>query len=144
MIVLDTNVISELMRVAPDARVAACLRARPAEELVTTSISVAEILYGLRCLPMGRRRSDLEVSFGELMRRGLRERLLPFDEAAADVYSGIMAERRRAGRPTGSIDAMIAAIALSRGASVATRNIQHFSDCGIELVDPWAWPDQNA
>ena len=141
MIVLDTNVLSELMRPVPNPSVTSCLLSFPGQELVTTSITVAEILYGLRRLPDGRRRSDLEQSFRELMRRGFRNRLLDFDEAAADAYSGVAADRARAGRSIEVLDAMIAGVALSRGAGVATRNVQHFLDCGLDVVDPWTWPE---
>lgn len=139
MIVLDTNVISELMRAAPDFGVTRCLRAQQQNLLVTTSITVAEILYGIRRLAAGGRRFELEKRFQDLMIRGFRHRLLLFDEAAADAYSGIMADRRRIGRSIEVLDAMIAGIALSRRSRVATRNVDHFEDCGVEVIDPWSW-----
>ena len=138
MIVLDTNVVSELLRTHPDPAVIATLRANPPDALATTTVTVAEILYGVRRLPHGRRRSDLERRFSELMRNGFRERLLMFDEPAAEAYSDIMADRRRVGRPVEVLDTMIAGIALSRGAEVATRNVGHFQDCGVRVTDPWA------
>jgi predicted nucleic acid-binding protein len=137
VIVLDTNVVSELMRAAPDSAVTECLHAKPQNLLTITAISVAEILYGIRRLETGRRRADLEKRFQALMERGFRRRLLLFDEAAADAYSGIMADRRRIGRSIEVLDAMIAGIALSRGAKVATRNMSHFVDCGVEVINPW-------
>lgn len=139
MIVLDTNVISELMRVQPAPEVTSFIDGQPRNNLVTTTITVAEILYGIRRLAMGRRRSDLEASFADLMARGFRDRLLVFDEAAASCYSEITAERRRIGRSIQVFDTMIAGIAFSHGAKVATRNTVHFVDCGVEVVDPWAW-----
>ncbi|MGH6923005.1 MAG: type II toxin-antitoxin system VapC family toxin [Propylenella sp.] len=138
MIVLDSNVVSELMRAAPDPEVVVWLRLQPQSMLVVTTVTVAEVLYGVRRLPLGRRRSDLERRFQELMAHGFRDRLLSFDEAAADAYSNIMTNRRRIGRPIEILDAMIAGIALSRGAEVATRNVPHFLECGLRVVDPWA------
>lgn len=137
MIVLDTNVLSELMRKEPAPQVAACLKSQPVGRLFTTSITVAEILYGIRRLPLGRRRADLEQSFRDLMTRGFRDRLLVFDEAAAEAYSTVMTTRRRIGRPVEVLDAMIAAIALSRNAEVATRNTTDFVECGLQVIDPW-------
>ena len=143
MIVLDTNVISELMRVEPNPRAEACLRAQAQNMLSITSITVAEILYGLRRLPDGRRRADLAKRFYDLMVRGFRERLLVFDEAAADAYAGILADRRRSGHSIEVLDAQIAGIALAHGAQVATRNVLHFVNCGVRVIDPWAWPDSS-
>ncbi len=138
MIVLDTNVLSELMRTQPNRGVVARLRGHPPDILATTTITVAEILYGIRCLPQGGRRSDLERRFQDLMSYGFRERLLVFDEPAAEAYSDIMTSRRRIGRSVEILDTMIAGIALSRGTQVATRNVSHFQDCGVRVIDPWA------
>jgi toxin FitB len=137
MIVLDTNVVSELMRAEPDPTVADRLRALPQDALATTTITVGEILYGIRRLEAGRRRSELERRFQELMLLGFRRRLLQFDEAAAAAYAGLMADRSRIGRSIEVLDAMIAGIAVSRGAQVATRNVRHFVECGIQVIDPW-------
>lgn len=142
MIVLDTNVVSELMRAEPNPTVLQVLRAEPQLTIVVTVITVAEVLYGVRRLSVGRRRSDLERRFQELMARGFRERLLQFDEAAADAYANIMTDRRRIGRSIEVLDAMIAGIALSRGARVATRNVDHFLDCGVQVIDPWIPSDR--
>lgn len=138
MIILDTNVLSELMGTHPNPVVMANLRARPPGSLATTTITVAEILYGVRRLPLGRRRNDLERRFQDLMDHGFRERLIVFDEPAAEAYSDIMSNRRRIGRSVEVLDTMIAGIAVSRGAEVATRNVTHFQDCGVDVIDPWA------
>jgi hypothetical protein len=139
MIVLDTNVVSELMRPEPAPQVTACLRAHGATPLAVTTITVAEILYGIRRLTAGARRSGLEASFFDVMAQGFRGRLLVFDEAAADCFATILVERGRAGRPAPVLDAMIAAIARSRGATVATRHVADFVECGLDVLDPWAW-----
>jgi predicted nucleic acid-binding protein len=137
VIVLDTNVLSELMRSAPDLAVVAWISARPASSIFTTTVTQAEILYGLRLLPSGKQRSRLEVAAGEMFATDFAGRVLPFDQAAAKAYADIAAARRQAGRPIGQFDAQIAAIARSRDAAVATRNIMDFEGCGIGLVDPW-------
>lgn len=137
MIVLDTNVLSEMMRPDPDATVAAWISARPASSLFTTTVTQAEILYGLALLPSTRRRRLLEAAVSEIFATDLAGRVLPFDQAAARSYAEIAAARRRAGRPLAQFDAQIAAIARSRGAGVATRNVTDFEGCGIDVTDPW-------
>jgi toxin FitB len=138
MIVLDTNVISELMRPAPEARVEHWLAAQPTASVFTTTITQAEILYGVALLPEGQRKTELEEAVLEMFREELAERVLPFDAAAARAYATIAADRRRAGRPISQFDAQIAAICRSRGATLATRNMADFDGCGIAKVDPWA------
>jgi predicted nucleic acid-binding protein len=137
VIVLDTNVLSEMMRPAPDATVAAWISTRPASSLFTTMVTQAEILYGLALLPSTRRRRRLEAAVSEMFATDLVGRVLPFDQAAAQSYAEIAAARRRAGRPLAQIDAQIAAIARSRDAGVATRNVADFEGCGIGVIDPW-------
>jgi toxin FitB len=137
MIVLDTNVVSELMRAHPVERVELFFKSQPVDAVVTTSITIAEILYGVRRLPPGRRRSELEKGFAEFLSRGFRETLLPFDADAADRYSQLIVDRQRVGRNIEAFDAMIAAIALCRGAAIATRDVADFQDCGVALINPW-------
>ena len=137
MIVLDTNVISEAMRPAPDAAVMAWLRGQPLSEIATTTVSLAEIDYGLCRIPQGRRRKDLEAKLQTFLARGFRDRMLPFDEAAARLYGSIVTTRQGIGRPIDAFDAMIAAIARSRAAAIATRNVADFEGCGVTVLDPW-------
>lgn len=137
MIVLDTNVLSEIMRREPDAAVAAWISARPASSLFTTTVTQAEILYGVRLLPSAKRRTRLEAVVGDMFTTDFAGRVLPFDQAAAQVYAEIAVARRRAGRPISQFDAQIAAIARSRDAGVATRNGADFEGCGIGVIDPW-------
>src|SRR5262249_34785476 len=103
-----------------------------------TTISQAEFLYGLAILPAGRRRMALEEAARRMFAEDFANRVLPFDSAAAQAFAAIASARRRKGRPIGDLDAQIAAIARSRGAAVATRNVSDFTDCGIEVFDPWA------
>jgi toxin FitB len=137
VIVLDTNVISEVMKPVPDAQVMTWLRGQPLQELTITAVSVAEISYGLRLLPQGRRRSDLAARFRTFLAQGFSDRILAFDAEAADLYGEIVTIRRAAGHPIEAFDAMIAAIARSRTASIATRNVVDFEGCGVPLRDPW-------
>ena len=137
MLIVDTNVISELMRQAPDAGVARWLDAQPLEQLAITAVTVGEILHGLELMPDGRRRTDLSGRFAVVLRRAFSSYVLPFDDAAAVAYARIRGDRGRAGRPIGVSDAMIAAIARTRGATLATRNVADFESCGIAIVNPW-------
>jgi hypothetical protein len=137
LIVLDTNVLSEMMRLAPDPNVAAWFSVRPATSLFTTTIAQAEILYGLELLSASTRRSRLETAVHELFAIDFAGRILTFDQAAAQAYAEIAAARRRAGRPIAQFDAQIAAIARSRDAGVATRDVADFEGCGINVIDPW-------
>jgi predicted nucleic acid-binding protein len=137
MIVLDTNVISELMRATPNAAVMAWFGAQPIAGVFTTTLTQAEIFYGLALLPEGRRRDDLIAAARPIFEIDLAGRVLPFDTDAADAYPAIAASRRHSGRPISQIDAQIAAIVRSRGARLATRNTADFADCGITVVDPW-------
>jgi toxin FitB len=137
MIVLDTNVLSELMRPRPSDVVVAWFGTRPANGIYLTSITLAEILYGIALLPAGKRRAAI-LSASQATFRDFEGRILAFDAGAASAYTDIAADRRRAGRPIATLDAQIAAIARSSGATLATRNTFDFEDCGVKLVDPFA------
>jgi len=138
MILLDTNVLSALMRTEPEAVVVDWLDAQPSESIWTTSVTVFEIRTGLELLPSSRRRRHLEAAFERVLNEDLDQRTLAFDVAAAEAASAVVARRQRAGKPVEIRDAQIAGIALARKATVATRNICHFSDLGVRLVDPWS------
>lgn len=137
MIVLDTHVLSELTRPVPEPKVLIWLEAQTMDELFTTAISRGEMLYGVHVLPAGRRRESLLREVEGIFSTDMPGRVLPYDEAAADGHAEISAQRRRRGRATSPSDAMIADIVRSRGATLATRNVRDFDDCGIALIDPW-------
>lgn len=137
MIVLDTNVLSELMRAEPSPRVAAWVTTHPARSLYTTAVTQAEVLYGVALLPEGTRRTALAQAVAGMFEEDFLDRVLPFDADAARAYAEVAAERRRLGRPISQFDAQIAAIARSRGAALATRNVADFTDCGVTVIDPW-------
>jgi predicted nucleic acid-binding protein len=137
MIVLDTNVLSETLRVRPADPVARWLREQPSQALFTTSVCEAEMLYGLALLAKGKRRSTLETMVQAIFAESFAGRILPFDSAAAKAFAEIAADRRAAGRPISQFDAEIAAIVRSRGAALATRDLGDFAGCGIELINPW-------
>ncbi len=137
MIVLDTNVISELMKPAPAAEVARWIAGRPASMLYTTSVTQAEVLHGIALLPAGKRHSALEAAAEAMFDEDLGGRVLPFGSEAAHAYAQIAAQRHRAGRPIAQFDAQIAAIARSVRASIATRNVEDFEGCGITVLNPW-------
>ena len=138
MILLDTNVVSEMMKAAPDRRALAWLDAQLASALFVSSITQSELLYGVALSPGGKRRDELARAVGAAFAVYFRGRVLAFDSAAAAAFADIAASRRRAGRPISQSDAQIAAIARSRGATLATRNVKDFDGCGVEVVDPWA------
>jgi toxin FitB len=137
LIILDTNVLSELMRSTPDAAVFAWVAARQRRLLYTTSVNKAEILYGIAALPRGRRRAGLAAAAEAMFSEDFAGRVLPFDGEAARHYAEIVAARRRAGRPIEGFDAQIAAITVNCGAELATRDSDGFADCGVVLIDPW-------
>ena len=138
MIILDTNVLSALMRTLPDARVVAWLDRQPAESVWITSITLFEAYLGLALLPLGRRRRTLEATFARLLQEDLENRVLDFDSAAATEAASLAAARQKNGRPVDLRDTQIAGIALARRATLATRNVRHFRDLRILIVDPWA------
>ena len=113
------------------------MRSEPIASLFTTTITEAELFYGVALLPAGKRRRSLEAVITRLLESQFPDRILPFDSAAAREFADLAASRRRAGRPIGEADGRIAAISRSRGAVLATRNIGDFSDCGVTLRDPW-------
>jgi hypothetical protein len=137
MIVLDTNVISELMRATPDRGVVQFLDRLDRRAVRTTAISVAEIRLGIARLPRGRRRTLLADMADELFAAVLWGKILPFDEGAATTYARIAARRSERGRPIALADALIAGICLQHDATLATRNVKDFESTGIRLVDPW-------
>ena len=137
MILLDTNVLSELIRPIPASTVEAWVRAQPAATLFISAVTEAELRFGLALLPDGRRRDRLAEAVAGVLVEEFAGRILLFDSAAALAYARIAAGRRRAGRPIAQFDAQIAAIAHSRGAILATRNTADFNDCGIPLINPW-------
>ncbi|HZB31446.1 MAG TPA: type II toxin-antitoxin system VapC family toxin [Streptosporangiaceae bacterium] len=136
MIVFDTNVISELMRSEPSPVVVRWVRSRRARELYTTSITLAEVRYGIERLPDGSRKQLLKDVADEVF-AAFEEQVLPFDAEAATRYAVIVSERDRVGLPIAGFDAQIAAICRSRGAALATRNLKDFHGTGIEILDPW-------
>lgn len=137
MIVLDTNVISELMKLAPAETVARWIADQPASTLYTTSITQAEILHGVMLLPSGKRRGALEAAADAMFDEDFDGRVLPFGSEAARTYAQISAQRRRSGRPISHFDAQIAAIARSARSPVATRNVVDYEGCGIKVLNPW-------
>lgn len=137
MIILDTNVLSELMRPEPSARVAAWVAKQRATELCTTSITEAEIFYGIELVAKGKRREGLLAAAEAMFTEDLAGRIFGFESDAARSFSKIAAQRRLLGRPISHADAQIAAIAQVRGAKLATRNVVDFEDCGLDVVDPW-------
>jgi predicted nucleic acid-binding protein len=134
---LDTNVISELVRASPDPSVANFVRGQSPDSVFTAAICEAEIHYGLARLPRGRRRDDLTARMTAFLAAGLRARILPFDSACAALYGKIRADREAAGKPITVEDGMIAATARAYGAMVVTRNLADFRDCGIDIVSLW-------
>ena len=137
MIVLDTNVLSEAMRPKPDERVLAWLAAQPPASVFTTCITQTEVLFGALCLAAGRRRIDLLAAIEGLFEEDFAGRVSPFNGSAAKECARLAKDCRQSGRGLALADAQIAAIAHSRGASMATRNIKDFEACGIALINPW-------
>jgi toxin FitB len=138
MIILDTNVASEMMKARPAAQVLAWLNAQPAALVFVTAPTRAEIFFGIELLAAGRKREGLHRAASEMFQARFTGRLLSFDGLAADAFAVIAAERRRLGRPIGIFDCQIAAIARTQGAKVATRDLRDFENCGVELIDPWS------
>lgn len=137
MIVLDTNVISELMRPQPHAAVLTWVSAQPRDLLYTTSINRAEILYGIAALPAGRRRDGFAALVEAMFAEDFAGRVLPFDARAAPLYAQLVTERRQAGTPIEGFDALIAAATLAAGGSIATRDASGFEGCGLTVINPW-------
>jgi predicted nucleic acid-binding protein len=137
MIVLDTNVISELMKPAPSTVVRAWVSSQSSMSLFTTAVNVAEILYGIERLPQGRRKRQLRELVGDVF-SAFDDKVLAFDHEAARAYASLVDRRSRLGRPVDGFDAQIAAICAVQGATLATRNLKDFVDTGISAVDPWS------
>ena len=137
MIVLDTNVLSELMRPEPHSAVFAWVAAQPRASLYTTSINRAEVLYGIAALPSGRRKKALTAAAEAVFDEDLAGRILTFDSRSAVHYAKLVIARRDAGAPIEAFDALIAAAALSAGAGVATRDVDGFAGCGLSVINPW-------
>ena len=137
MIILDTNVISELSRHVPDPGVLAWLDSLEISEVATTAITAAELRYGVARLPEGHRKRELTVMIRGILSEDFYGRILPFDERASARYADIVTGREKIGRPVGVADAQIAAICRDLGATLATRNTPDFEETGIELIDPW-------
>lgn len=137
MILLDTNVLAELMRPAPEAKVERWLSGHSSASVFLCAVTEAELRFGVALLPDGKRRSALAAVLEDMLSLDFAGRILPFDSAAAVSFAEIAANRRRAGKPISQADAQIAAIANSRGARLATRNVSDFQDCGIDVINPW-------
>jgi hypothetical protein len=138
LIILNTNVLSELAKPDPARPVAAWADAQPLDMLHTTAINEAEILFGIAALPEGRRRAGLERAMCAVFSAVLAGRVLPFDRSAAEFYATLAIERKQSGRPAGMADLQIAAIARARGATaIVTRNTDDFAVCGVALINPW-------
>jgi len=137
MIILDTNVLSALMRTRPDAEVAAWLDQQPAESVWITAVTVFEARFGIALLAPGRRRQEIEKAFTKMLSEDLEGRVLDFDQASAERAATLAAVRQRSGRPVDFRDTQIAGIALARNGTLATRNTKHFEDLSVPVINPW-------
>jgi predicted nucleic acid-binding protein len=138
VIILDTNIISEMMKPLPSQELLSWMDRQATDILYLTSISIAEIMYGLGVLPKGKRRSDLEQAFSSVKKEAFMGRILSFDEKSADFYGELMGNSKMKGRVMSFCDGQIAAIVKQHGFCLATRNIKDFSHCGIMLINPFA------
>ena len=136
---LDTNVLSELMRAVPNPAVVAWVTSQPGESLFVASVTEAEMRLGVRLLPAGKRQQALGAAVAAMFAEDFGGRVRPFDSAAVPGYVEIVCKRRAAGRPIAQFAAQIAAIALLHGDKLATRNSSDFEDCGLSLIDPWGY-----
>ncbi|MGE0238297.1 MAG: type II toxin-antitoxin system VapC family toxin [Parvibaculaceae bacterium] len=137
MIVLDTDVLSEMLRPNPEPRVVEWLSDQPRASVFTTTITRGEVLYGIRVLPDGKRRAGLWDAAMKIFDIDMAGQVLTFDSLAADEFAEIGATRRAGGRPFLQFDAQIAGITRSRGAQLATRNVRDFDACGFKVINPW-------
>lgn len=137
MIVLDTNVVSEFMRQAPDPGVLTWVDSFPAADVLITAVTAAELMYGVARLPNGHRKRELHTKVAGLLTEDFRDQILPFDAPGATHYAHIVAARERAGHPISMADAQIAAICHNWNARLATRNVDDFADTGVDVVNPW-------
>ena len=140
MLLLDTNILSAMMRPQPSPALATWIAAQPIETLFTAAICQAEILAGLAIMPAGRRRHALAAAAQAMFAEDFAGRVLAFDAAAAPHYAALFAARRQSGRPSAAPDLMIAAIARANDASVVTRDSGGFAGCGLTVIDPWSSP----
>ena len=138
MMILDTNVLSALMRTSPEASIVRWLDVQPAQSIWITSLTLFEARFGLALLPAGKRRSAMTEAFDRLMQVDLENRVLDFDASAATEAALLAARRQKAGRAVDFRDTQIAGIALARRAALATRNVRHFQDAKLVVIDPWA------
>ena len=136
ILVIDTNVVSELMKSTPDEHVVRYVNYQDIKSVFVTAVTIAEVRYGIALLPHGRRRERLRVAANEFFEL-MNNRVLGFTAASACEYGDLAATRTALGRPIGPLDAMIAAICLEVGATLATRNTKDFTDTGVQVVDPW-------
>lgn len=137
MIIMDTNIISEMMKPSPSAKVINWVDQQNASGLYVTTVTIAEISYGLNVLPNGNTRTLLEEAFNKAIMEAFKHRILSFEERAAHFYGKIMGHRKELGRPLSVLDGQIAAIASAHSYVIATRNIRDFVDCGVELINPF-------
>lgn len=135
MLILDTTILEDVIRPAPDPRIGAWLGAQPRDDLYTTSIALGDILLGIERLPPGKRKTDLVTAVGEIF-AFFEKRILPFDQDAARAYPTIVQNRRMMGKQPNVAGAMLAAITRSRGAMLASRTPEEFSGCGIRVINP--------
>jgi predicted nucleic acid-binding protein len=138
MMVLDTNVLSALMKASPDSKVISWMDEQPRTSVWTTSVTILEIRFGLQVMPLGKRRANLILAFDAVLSDKIEGRIAPFDAVAARLAGDLMAVRHKQGRPGDLRDTMIAGIVLSRKATLATRNISHFEDLPLRVINPWA------
>jgi len=137
VIILDTNVLSEVIRDVPEKCVVEWMARQTSSMLFTTTITKAELFCGVYLLPDGRRKSGIKKAIEDIFEIDMSGRVLHFDEESARLYAEIASSRKKSGQPISQFDAMIAAITKSRGATLATRNVKDFTYCGISLVNPW-------
>jgi predicted nucleic acid-binding protein len=137
VIILDTNVLSELMKADPASNVSKWVASQPASRLFITAVTQAEILYGIGLLPKGRRRNSIAIAAKAMFDEDFNDRILAFNSDAAAAYADISVVRRNKVHPISQFDAQIAAITRSTGAALATRNVGDFEGCEIEVINPW-------
>lgn len=137
MVVLDTMILSDAISPAPSPQVLEWLDSFPRTSLYTTAVTAAELRCGAAHLPRGRRRNELAAQIEAILTEDFIDRILPFDNAASVFYAEITSMRRKTGKSVEEFDQQIASIARVHGFAVATRNLRHFEDCGIELINPW-------
>ncbi len=137
MILLDTNVVSEVMKPYPNPLVAAFIESQPLGQLFVPSLVMAELRHGIARLPDGRRRDEIESDFEAFCKAGFSSRVLSFDDSCARGYARARSMREQVGRPVAVLDALIGGMALAHGATLATRNTADFDGYGLALVDPW-------